>query len=291
VDSRLARRLFAENASAMAYVEVEGKGKDRGTKGIGSAFHVGEGIFVTARHVVEGKEITEIKITEHVRIDTREYLQEIFMGHVEDEFIQEYEKKVRGNSEQPVLWKHFLKPLNLAEGPFFNHNEPNLDVAIFKVRDIHPAGGIIKLGIHWDDWVPRGLWHLADAIVLGYPPIPMVNEPRLIAAKAEINTFVVPRHAQAIHFLLSAIPRGGFSGGLALLENGDALGLVTQSFTQNNLPEQTGFFAVLSVEAIVSCLGVNKCYPEVQRKYHQSKLGIDPKPIFESFTNNKPEAS
>jgi hypothetical protein len=119
----------------------------------------------------------------------------------------------------------------------------------------------------------------------------MVNEPRLIAAKAEIHTFVVPRHARAIHFLLSAIPRGGFSGGLALLENGEALGLVTSSFTQDGLPEQTGFFAVLSVEAIVSCLGLNKCYPEVQRGYHKSVLGIDPKPIFESFPDNTHNAT
>jgi S1-C subfamily serine protease len=41
----------------MAYVAVRGKD---GQEGIGSAFHVGDGVFVTARHVVEEKAIREI---------------------------------------------------------------------------------------------------------------------------------------------------------------------------------------------------------------------------------------
>jgi hypothetical protein len=76
-----------------------------------------------------------------------------------------------------------------------------LDVAAFRVRDIHRAAGVVKLGIQWDDWVVRGRWQLSDAIVLGYPPVPMVNEPRLIAARAEIHTFIVPRHVKSVHFI------------------------------------------------------------------------------------------
>ncbi|MGX1118000.1 hypothetical protein RKD37_003363 [Streptomyces ambofaciens] len=49
----------------MAYVEVE---SPNGDLGIGSAFHVGDGVFLTARHVVEDKRITEICMTESVSI-------------------------------------------------------------------------------------------------------------------------------------------------------------------------------------------------------------------------------
>jgi hypothetical protein len=111
----------------------------------------------------------------------------------------------------------------------------------------------------------------------------MVNEPALIAAKAEIHTHVVPRHSNAVHFLLSATPRGGFSGGVAIHEDGTALGVITSSFNMNHEPEQLGFFAVLSIEAIMNCLIANQLYPEEQRAFYKSVLGIDPVPIFESF--------
>jgi hypothetical protein len=39
----------------MAYVVVV---KPDGSEAIGSAFHVGEGVFVTARHIVEGRQMT-----------------------------------------------------------------------------------------------------------------------------------------------------------------------------------------------------------------------------------------
>lgn len=54
MDSRQARRLYAEHSTALAYVDVE---KPNGTRGIGSAFHVGNNVFVTARHVVHGNKI------------------------------------------------------------------------------------------------------------------------------------------------------------------------------------------------------------------------------------------
>jgi hypothetical protein len=205
---------------------------------------------------------------------------------VSEEYIQEYDKKFGQTSEMPTLFRHYLKPLEIIEGPCFPTQE-GLDVAAFRVRDIHPATGIVKLGIHWDDWVHRALWNMADAIILGYPPIPMVNTPQLVAARAEIHTFVVPRHVHSVHFILSAMPRGGFSGGVAIHENGDALGVVTSAFVNADLPEQIGFFAVLSVEAIVHCLAENGLYPEPQRKYPESILGLDPGKIFEGFRKDK----
>jgi hypothetical protein len=53
------RDLYLRYGCCTAYVAIERDGQ----AGIGSAFHIGEGVFLTARHVVEGGTITEIRIT------------------------------------------------------------------------------------------------------------------------------------------------------------------------------------------------------------------------------------
>ncbi|SRR6056297_214895 len=271
MDSRDARKQYVEYANAIAYIDVE---KENGDRSIGSAFHIGEGVFVTARHVVENCRIIEVKITEPVSVSSREFIREILKVDVTDEYIREYDETLCEAMGHSPLFKHYLKPLEIVAGPHFA-KEPGFDVAVFRVREIHPAAGVIKLGVHWDDWVYRGLWHLSDATVLGFPPVPMVNEPVLVAARAEIHTFVVPRHAPAVHFILSATPRGGFSGGgVAIHERGDALGVITSSFNKNHEPEQLGFFAVVSIEAIIKCLEHNDMYPKFQKEYHDKVLGL-----------------
>lgn len=270
MDSEHARRLYYQHASALAYIDVL---KQDGNRAIGSAFHIGDGIFVTARHVLERNEIVEIKVTEPVGVSSGEFFRRTLKVDVSDEYIKQYDEIICNRMGAAPLFKHYLEPLKLTNGPFFPDND-EIDVAVFKVKKMHSAAAIVKLGIHWDDWVYRGLWHLSDAIVLGYPPIPMVNEPTLVAARAEIHTFVVPRHAPAVHFILSAVPRGGFSGGVAIHEGGDALGVITSSFVQNSEPEQLGFFSVLSIEAIVKCLEKHGLYPEIQKEHHDSVLGI-----------------
>ncbi len=270
MNSHEARKLYAEHASALAYIDVE---RENGDRAIGSAFHVGEGVFVTARHVVENCKIIEVKIPEPVAVSSQEFFRDILKVEVTDEYIREYDEKLGEAMGQSPLFKHYLKPMEIVVGPQFAE-DPIFDVAVFQVRQIHPAVGIVKLGVHWDDWVYRDLWHLSDAIVLGFPPVPMVNEPIIVAARAEINTFVVPRHASAVHFILSATPRGGFSGGVAIHESGDALGVITSSFNMNGESEQLGFFAVLSIEAIVKCLKHNGLYPQLQREHHDKVLGL-----------------
>ena len=65
MESGKARALFQKYAAALAYIEV----KDRhGDFHIGSAFHVGEGVFVTARHVLDGYAVTKVGSTEHAYI-------------------------------------------------------------------------------------------------------------------------------------------------------------------------------------------------------------------------------
>ena len=58
------KKLYIESSSAIAFIAVIDDKTEK--EGIGTAFHVGEGIFVTARHVVEGKEIKEIATTKRI---------------------------------------------------------------------------------------------------------------------------------------------------------------------------------------------------------------------------------
>src|SRR5688572_17424393 len=61
MNSGTARHLFLRYAGGVAYVATQ---RPDGTHAIGTAFHVGEGVFITARHVLEGATIREIGTTE-----------------------------------------------------------------------------------------------------------------------------------------------------------------------------------------------------------------------------------
>lgn len=244
-------------ASALAYIEVE---KKDGTKAIGSCFHVGSGVFVTARHVIEGNTISKVKITEPVAIPTKE-----FFGGISVERVQDYDKNVGKILGTTPKFKHFQSALTVADGPFY-HPEPMADVAVFRVSSVHPETGVVPLGSHLDDWIDRFDWQLSEALVLGYPPIPLTLEPHLVGTRAEVNATVDLYSSRHVHFILSATPRGGFSGGLALSEYDFALGVVTQSLVRDHLQEESGFFAVLSIEPIYECLSHHKLLPPVQKE-------------------------
>lgn len=248
-----ARQLFHKYAAAMAYVVVV---RPDGTEAIGSAFHIGEGVFVTARHVVEGLELREVRPSEPVGIPTKDFLPEA---------PTDYDEAVREVIGHTPLWKHYQAPLELACEPVF-HRDPRIDIAAFSVKGLHPTTSAVPLGSHLDDWIRNEDWMLSEAVVLGYPPIPYTLQPELVAVRAEVNAVVVPRDAPKVHFIISAIPRGGFSGGLVLSEYGFALGVVSRSLLRDRHSEELGFFSVLSVEPIFECLSSNRLLPEAQRE-------------------------
>jgi hypothetical protein len=93
----------------------------------------------------------------------------------------------------------------------------------------------------------------------------MTTEPHLVAARAEVNA-VVDLPGVPVHFILSSMPRGGFSGGLALSEYGFGLGVITRSVLFDGAPAELGFMAVLGVEPIFTCLADGKMVPQVQRE-------------------------
>src|SRR6202022_2117807 len=99
---------------AVAYVATE---RADGSHGIGSAFHVGEGVFVTARHVVEGLRIREVATTERTYI----YL-------TGEEAASSRLSIVENGQRRPA---HLVEPhvFELDAGPFY-HPGDAVDVAV-----------------------------------------------------------------------------------------------------------------------------------------------------------------
>ncbi|MFD3884018.1 S1 family peptidase [Streptomyces microflavus] len=248
MDSGKARKLFESYAAAMAYVEVENQGGDLN---IGSAFHVGEGVFVTARHVVEGNKIVEVGMTESIDI-------ELAGSEAEDarSFVYSDGKK------QPV---HRVSNgvMKLEGGPYF-HGDDRVDVAVFKVEEIDSHTPVVPLGGHLDDWLGRSDFVLTEAVVLGYPPIPMAKYPTLVGTRAEVSAQIDLYGTPHVHFVLSAMARGGFSGGVAFSEYGFALGMVTMSLLSGEQSVESGYMSAVTVEPIFECLGLHKLLPDCQ---------------------------
>lgn len=244
-----AREIFLEYAASMAYVAVR---RRDGTRKIGSAFHVGEGVFVTARHVVQDHTIEAVMMTEQANIP--------LTGRAAEEATS-----FLHSGDGPPTPVHWVSngPLTIRQGPYF-HQDRAVDVAVFQVVKIDPLTPVVQLGSHLDDWLGATDFVLSEAIVLGYPPIPMTVEPRLIAARAEVNAVVDPHHRRHAHFILSSMPRGGFSGGPAISEYGYALGVVTESLLNDDQPSELGFMAVLGVESLYTCLADHKLLPACQ---------------------------
>ncbi|MFL6604447.1 MAG: serine protease [Steroidobacteraceae bacterium] len=243
-----ARYFYDRYAAAMAYVVV---GNSDGSESIGSAFHVGEGVFVTARHVVEGKDIREVATVAHAYIrlsgeEAEKSLCTIVSG----------DEKYKAYSLYPAV-------LAIEKGPY-HHPDDGVDIAVFRVANIDTHTPAIPLGDHLDDWLGQDDFVLTEVVVLGFPPIPFAGGPHLFAARGEVNALMDLRHAKHPHFLVSAMPRGGFSGGVVLSRAGTALGVVTQSLVMDSQPEQLGYMAVLSVQPIYVCLATHRLLPQVQ---------------------------
>lgn len=216
------RELYKRYASSVAYVEVQ---TPNGDIKIGSAFHVGEGIFITARHVVKDNRIVSVGIN------------------------------VAGN----------LTPQEgiLKSGPFL-HPDDNVDVAAIGLDGLSPLP--VPLGSHLDDWLNDDAFVLSRVLVLGYPPIPLSNDATLFAASGEINAVIDKYTGRHPHFIVSVIPRGGFSGGLCISEWDFALGLVTESLIGRPEANELDVMAVMSVEPIYTCLDHHDLLPESQKE-------------------------
>lgn len=211
------QETYLRAAAAVAFVVVRGPD---GSEAVGSAFHIGDGVFVTARHVVDGFEIREIATTKSA------YLAEEASGQI-------------------------LPPRDLAlvDGPHFGADD--LDVAVFKADLGGSPLQIITLSDHTDYRLGEDDLVLSDVLIVGYPPIPFTTIPTQVVTLGQINAVVRVRHSPVLHFIASATARGGFSGGPVLDRTGIAVALVTEALGRGDAPLETGYMSLLSIEPAV----------------------------------------
>lgn len=208
---------YVRSAGAMAFIAVV---DSKGDGGIGSAFHIGDGVFVTARHVIDGATIKEIATTKS--------------AHLSDE--------AGGKPMPPRRFK-------IIDGPYYGAD--GLDVAVFRVDLGDTPLPAITVSQHTDYSLGENDLILSDILVVGYPPIPFTTVPSQVVTLGQINAVVRVRHSPVLHFIASTMARGGFSGGVALDESGLALGLVTESLGEGEMPVETGYMSLLSIEPAV----------------------------------------
>lgn len=208
--------MYLRAAAAVVVVSVVKDGDEHS----GSAFHIGDGIFLTARHVIDGAEIREIASTKSVHL-----------------------------SEEADGKRYLPRRFDIIDGPYFEPND--LDVAVFRVDLGDTPLPNISVSSHTDYRLKEEDVILSDVLIIGYPPISNTNVPSQVVAKGHISAIVRLRHSTAVHFITSAMARGGFSGGVALNEAGLAIGLVTESQIGGGLPTELGFMSVLSIEHAV----------------------------------------
>jgi hypothetical protein len=234
-----AKAIFEHYGSAVAYVIVE---DDAGNEAIGSAFHVGDGVYITARHVVEGRRIREIGLGMQFYFPDS-------MGNVQ---IRGSEGKFR--TVPQGTWR-------VSRGPFY-HPDPSVDVAALVTERADCA--VIPLGTHLDDWISDRAFMLADVVIMGYPPIPLSRQPTLVAARGEVNAVVDQYSGRHPRFIVSVMARGGFSGGICMVEWDFALGVVTEALARDGHPSELGYLSVLTVEPIYVCLDEHRILPGAQ---------------------------
>lgn len=219
-----------------------------GDEGIGTAFHVGDGVYLTARHVLEGNEVLAL-VPYH-----RGWL-------FPDELLVEARTGGKLNGVIP-MWKLRHPGPHIARGPFFHENDA-IDVAAFVAGGIDPNTPLMTLGFHYDDWITDEDWLLTNGTAFGYPPVPTASGPIQLAVTVEVNGVVDTYRDRYVRFVVSGPPRGGFSGGPVFHTRGFVLGMVIESLEHLGKPEP-GFFTVLSIEALHELLEQHALTPECQ---------------------------
>lgn len=193
---------------------------------IGTGFHIGKGYIVTARHVIENNSVEEVSdyYSEKVSIKRIYYPKD---------------HKV----DLAILESDFSSIFNIISN-FQNNEIKKLDY--------------IEIGSHLDDWISDDDFVMTNVLLMGFPPIPFSKTPNLVAVKGEVNAIIDKYNGPFAHFIISSVPRGGFSGGPVISENGFLLGVLTESLCNQDLPAEVGFASVISIEPLIDLIYSNR---------------------------------
>jgi len=143
--------------------------------------------------------------------------------------------------------------LGLEVRELFFPEDPTVDLAILQTNFGGDPEHYVRLGGHLDDWIDSQ-FILSRALLMGYPPIPRALHAELVAVSVEVNAIVDRYDGPHPHFIISAIPRGGFSGGPVFSEWGFLLGVMTASLFDGSKPSELGFAAAITVEPLLKLI-------------------------------------
>jgi hypothetical protein len=205
-----------------------------GTLHCGAAFHIGDGWLATARHVVEGEGRKLRELAPH--------------------------------DQRAIGWDRIIYPEDDEVDLALLHTDFDLThymtMTTIAGYDHEWKEDHIHIGGHLDDWISDDWMLLTEVLLMGYPVIFFARHRRLVAMRGEINAVVDmyrgPRHP---HFVISPLPRGGFSGGPVLTSYGMLLGVMTEALTLDGLPAELGYGAAITVEPLWGLLMDNGIYP------------------------------
>lgn len=216
VDSHTLYRTYAPSVIGLATASD-------GVKGMGTAFHIGDGFFLTARHVVEGRALVDVVVNEGT-------LSTIHSIH----FPSDPAVDLAILSTDFDL-SHYMERVKIVGADW-------------------PKADAIGLGTHLDDWVGDEMV-LMPVVMMGFPPVPTSRGPLMLAVSREVNAVLDRYTTPYVHFIVSSPARGGFSGG-PVLHAGDALlGVVTESLQREPERGEPGF-AVEPVYVLLAELGI-----------------------------------
>lgn len=198
----------------------------------GTAFHIGDGWLVTARHILESGSLEEI-VTEYCN----EKLNVEKIIYSSDKLVD------LALIKTDIDLSHYLTKVTIMGNP------------VGFVKTDH-----IEIGGHLNDWIGDG-FILSKVLLMGYPIVPFSDKVNLVVAEGEVNSVLDKYNERHPYFLISCMPRGGFSGGPVLSEYGFLLGVTTESLVLDNKEAELGYSAVLSVEPLLDLLYENDIFP------------------------------
>ena len=216
-------------SSAVLFVEVT---KPNESLDIGSAFHIGNGYCVTARHVLEGNTVRTV-------------------GRHDTSLKTHFTTTGTTHTTTHCDFTH-----RTVEG-IFHHPDDKVDAAIFRL------GGKIRIGLGYSasrlqpaiplddraDQLSEGEFLLREVLVLGYPKIPWADV-HLVVFRGDVSAVIESHQDRQRHFIVSGMARGGFSGGPVIsTETNTVLGIVTDSLIHNDQAPELGFLNAVSIQA------------------------------------------
>lgn len=222
-DENNLRNAYIDYSPAMLRVTVKNEPGDLEN---GAAFHIGNGVVVTARHVLEGNTLVEM-----VSEGSRSAVNVRAIHYHDDPNVD------LAVAETDLDLSHYMTMVSFPTDE--RRNKAKTDR--------------IPLGGHLDDWIGNE-FVLSKVLVMGYPRIPFWAEIGLVAATGEVNAVIDRYDVPHPHFVLSSIARGGFSGGPAFSEWGFLLGVVTQSLVEGGKQTEQGFSVCVSIEPLLTLL-------------------------------------